>query len=173
MEALLDWGYIGLFIGSFVAATIVPFSSDVLLVGILAAGGNVWLSVLVATVGNWAGRTDFVLDRLDRRWEWIEKYLRVKHETLERHKSKVDRFGAWLALFTWLPFVGDVFAVRARILSGEFQEVGRLDAGRERRPLRMLGLVVHLGKRPLGIRPARHLPHGGSDRNKESGNEAA
>jgi len=49
---------------------------------------------------------------------------------------------------------------RARILSGEFQEVGRLDAGRERRPLRMLGLVVHLGKRPLGIRPARHLPHG-------------
>ena len=38
MEALLDWGYIGLFIGSFVAATIVPFSSDVLLVGILAAG---------------------------------------------------------------------------------------------------------------------------------------
>ena len=49
---------------------------------------------------------------------------------------------------------------RARILSVEFQEVGRIDAGRERRPLRMLGLVVHLGKRPLGIRPARHLPHG-------------
>ena len=63
MEALLDWGYIGLFVGSFVAATVVPFSSDVLLVGMLAAGGNVWLSVLVATVGNWA---DFVLDRLDR-----------------------------------------------------------------------------------------------------------
>ena len=102
MEALLDWGYIGLFIGSFVAATIVPFSSDVLLVGILAAGGNVWLSVLVATVGNWAGGLTSY---------WIEKYLRVKHETLERHKSKVDRFGAWLALFTWLPFVGDVFAV--------------------------------------------------------------
>lgn len=55
MEALLDWGYIGLFVGSFVAATVVPFSSDVLLVGMLAAGGNVWLSVLVATVGNWAG----------------------------------------------------------------------------------------------------------------------
>ena len=102
MEALLDWGYIGLFVGSFVAATVVPFSSDVLLVGMLAAGGNVWLSVLVATVGNWAGGLTSY---------WIEKYLRVKHETLERHKSKVDRFGAWLALLTWLPFVGDVFAV--------------------------------------------------------------
>lgn len=49
---------------------------------------------------------------------------------------------------------------RARILSSEFQKIDRLDAGRERRPLRMLGLIVHLGKRPLGIRPARHLPHG-------------
>ena len=113
MEALLDWGYIGLFIGSFVAATVVPFSSDVLLVGILAAGGNVWLSVLVATVGNWAGGlTSYWIGWIGR-WEWIEKYLRVKHETLERHKSKVDRFGAWLALFTWLPFVGDVSPSRS------------------------------------------------------------
>ncbi|WP_418407498.1 YqaA family protein [Alistipes ihumii] len=111
MEALLDWGYIGLFVGSFVAATVVPFSSDVLLVGMLAAGGNVWLSVLVATVGNWAGGlTSYWIGWIGR-WEWIEKYLRVKHETLERHKSKVDRFGAWLALLTWLPFFGDVFAV--------------------------------------------------------------
>lgn len=66
MEALLDWGYIGLFVGSFVAATVVPFSSDVLLVGMLAAGGNVWLSVLVATVGNWAGGLTSYWDRLDR-----------------------------------------------------------------------------------------------------------
>ena len=131
MEWLLNLGYVGLFAGSFIAATVVPFSSDVLLVGILAAGGNVWLSVLVATVGNWAGGlTSYwigwmvaatlgnFLGGMSCYWlgmlgkvEWIEKYLRVKHETLERHKSKVDRFGAWLALFTWLPFVGDVFAV--------------------------------------------------------------
>ena len=105
MEWLLNLGYVGLFAGSFIAATVVPFSSDVLLVGILAAGGNVWLSVLVATVGNWAGGlTSYWIGWIGR-WEWIEKYLRVKHETLERHKSKVDRFGAWL------PCVGDVFAV--------------------------------------------------------------
>ena len=37
--------------------------------------------------------------------------MRVKHETLERHKHKVERFGSWLALLTWLPFIGDVFAL--------------------------------------------------------------
>ena len=40
MEWLLNLGYFGLFLGSFVAATVVPFSSDVQLVAMLAAGGN-------------------------------------------------------------------------------------------------------------------------------------
>lgn len=111
MEALLDWGYIGLFIGSFVAGDDCPVQFR------RAARRHTGRrrKRLAQRAGRHGrqlgGRTDFVLDRLDRRWEWIEKYLRVKHETLERHKSKVDRFGAWLALFTWLPFVGDVFAV--------------------------------------------------------------
>ncbi len=42
MEWLLNLGYFGLFLGSFVAATVVPFSSDVQLVAMLAAGANVW-----------------------------------------------------------------------------------------------------------------------------------
>ena len=111
MEGLLDFGYIGLFIGSFVAATLVPFSSDILLVGMLLAGGNVYVTVLVATLGNWlGGLTSYGLGWLGK-WEWIEKYCGIKREKLEQHKARVDRYGAWLALLTWLPFVGDVFAV--------------------------------------------------------------
>ena len=110
MEWLLNLGYFGLFLGSFVAATVVPFSSDVQLVAMLAAGGNVWFCVAVATLGNWlGGLTSYWLGWLGK-WEWIEKYMRVRHETLIKHKSKVDRYGAWLALLTWLPFIGDIFA---------------------------------------------------------------
>lgn len=106
-----DLGYIGLFVGSFLAATVIPFSSDVLFVGMLAAGYDLWMSVLVATAGNWLGAlTSYGLGWLGK-WEWIEKYLRVKHETLLRQQAKVERFGAWLALLTWLPFVGDLFAI--------------------------------------------------------------
>ncbi len=42
MDFLLEWGYLGLFIGSFLASTIIPFSSEFLLVGMLLAGGNPW-----------------------------------------------------------------------------------------------------------------------------------
>ena len=111
MGWLLNLGYMGLFIGSFVAATIVPFSSDVLLIGMLAAGGNVWLCVAVATAGNWlGGLTSYWIGHLGK-WEWIEKWFRATPEKMEKSKEKVDKYGIWLALFTWLPFVGDLFAV--------------------------------------------------------------
>lgn len=111
MEALIEYGYIGLFIGSFLAATIFPFSSDVLLVAMLLAGGDVATTLFVATAGNWlGGLTSYWLGWLGK-LEWLERWLRVKHETIVRHRARVERWGAALALMTWLPFVGDVFAV--------------------------------------------------------------
>lgn len=111
MEFLLDYGYIGLFIGAFLAATILPMSSDVLMVGLLAIGGNPYIAVIVASIGNWlGGLTSYWLGRAGK-WEWIEKYFKVKQETIEKHQSKVSRYGSLLALFTWVPFVGDVMAI--------------------------------------------------------------
>ncbi len=111
MEWLLNLGYFGLFIGSFAAATVVPFSADVLLVGMLVAGGNVAGVVAVATLGNWlGGLTSYWIGTIGR-WEWIERYLHVKRERLEAQKMHIDRFGPAIALFTWVPFIGDVFAV--------------------------------------------------------------
>lgn len=64
MDTLVSLGYWGLFIGSFLASTVIPMSADVLLVGVLALGGNVWGCLAIATVGNWLGRIDLVLDRV-------------------------------------------------------------------------------------------------------------
>lgn len=111
MEALLDYGYIGLFIGSFLAATVVPFSSDVLLVGMLVAGGNATTTIVVATLGNWlGGLTSYWIGWLGKT-EWLERWFRVKRATIEKYEAAVARWGSWLALMTWLPFVGDVFAI--------------------------------------------------------------
>ncbi len=110
MEWLLDFGYLGLFVGSFLAATVVPFSADVLLVGLLIAGGSPTLTILVATLGNWlGGLTSYAIGRIGK-WEWIER-LHVSRESLEKQKARIDRYGAVVALLTWVPFIGDVFAV--------------------------------------------------------------
>lgn len=110
MEFLAQYGLIGLFIGSFLAATVVPFSADVLLIGMLAAGANPTATIIVATTGNWLGGiTSYGIGRAGK-WEWIEK-LRVSRESLEKQQKRIESFGAPIALLTWVPFIGDVFAV--------------------------------------------------------------
>ena len=110
MDWLLDLGYLGLFIGSFLAATVVPFSADILLIGMLAAGGMPWMVIAIATAGNFlGGLTSYGIGRIGR-WEWIER-LGAKPETIAKHRTKVEKYGAWLALLSWVPFVGDIFAV--------------------------------------------------------------
>lgn len=111
VEFLLQWGYLGLFIGAFLAATIIPFSSDVLLVGFLAIGAKPVLAVAVATLGNWTGGlTSYWLGRLGK-WEWLEKYFKIKHERVVKLKCRVDKYGSLLALVSWLPVVGDLIAI--------------------------------------------------------------
>ncbi len=111
MELFGDLGYLGLFIGTFLAATVVPFSSDFLIIGVLVAGANPLLAFILATVGNWlGGLTSYYLGHLGK-WEWIEKWLRVKEESLNKHKSRIEKYGSLIALLSWAPFVGDIFAI--------------------------------------------------------------
>lgn len=111
MDWLIDYGYVGLFLGSFLAATVVPFSADVLLVVLLAAGADPYLAITLATTGNWlGGLTSYWLGRMGK-WSWLEKYFGIRQEKLERQRERIMRWGSLLAFMTWLPVIGDVLAV--------------------------------------------------------------
>lgn len=119
---ILEWGYVGLFIGAFLAATLIPFSSDVLLIAVLMAGGDPYITVILASVGNWlGGLTSYWVGWLGK-WEWIEKWFRIKREKLESQKKHVDKYGSLLALLTWLPIVGDLFAVALGFYRVDFKK---------------------------------------------------
>lgn len=111
MESLIGLGYWGLFIGSLLASTIVPFSADLLLVGILALGGNVWLCLLIATAGNWLGGLTSYWIGYAGRWVWLERWFSIKPGQLEKQKHRIDKYGNLLAFLTWLPLIGDLFAI--------------------------------------------------------------
>lgn len=116
MGALFDYSLWGLFFASFLAATVVPFSSEVVLTAVLANGTDVMWAVIVASFGNWAGgMTSFALGYLGK-WEWIEKYLRVKRETIEKWHNRLYKRGAIFAFLTWVPGVGDIFAIGLGVL---------------------------------------------------------
>ena len=111
MTGLEDLGLLGLFIGCFLAATILPFSSDVLYLAVLASTNEPVACLLVGTLGNWLGSVLTYWIGWLGRWEWIEKWFKVRPETLEKQKIKIDRYGVWLALLAWIPIIGDIIAI--------------------------------------------------------------
>ena len=98
MSWLESLGLLGLFIGTFLAATIVPISSSALYIAVLVATKNPVACLIVGTLGNWLGSVSTY---------WIGRI----GKWLEQQKEKVDRYGIWLALFAWVPIVGDLITL--------------------------------------------------------------
>lgn len=120
---MFELGYWGLFLASFLAATVVPFSSEAILSGMIYAGYKPVASLLLATFGNWlGGLSSYYLGYLGKQ-HWIEKYLRIPEATITKYKLKIEGKEQWIAFFCWLPFIGDVLAVCLGLLRIDFIRV--------------------------------------------------
>jgi membrane protein YqaA with SNARE-associated domain len=111
MDFLLTWGYLGLFIGTFLAATVLPMSSEILVTGLLFAGANTLYVFIVATIGNWLGSVSTYWLGWLGKWEWIEKLFKISPEKLAKQRYKISKYRSLLAFLVWLPVVGDLFAL--------------------------------------------------------------
>lgn len=111
MEALVEYGYWGVFIASFLAATILPFSSEVVLTGVLLAGASYWPCMIAATAGNFLGGMSCYWLGLLGKVEWIEKYLKLDAKKLQKVQQWIQSKGSWMAFFVFLPGIGDFIAV--------------------------------------------------------------
>lgn len=111
VEFLQAYGVAGLFVASFLAATVVPFSSEIVLAGVLLAGVNPFYAFFAATCGNWLGGiSSYFIGRLGR-WDIIERWFGVSKARLEKQKARIEKYGSLIAFFTWMPLIGDVLAI--------------------------------------------------------------
>ncbi|MDR2824066.1 MAG: DedA family protein [Prevotellaceae bacterium] len=111
IEWFVEYGYVGLFLLSFLAATILPFSSEAIFWIMIVGGYNACICVFVATAGNFlGGLTCYYIGRFGK-IEWIEKFLRIEKSKMERWTNKVRKYGGWFAFFAFAPIVGDAIAV--------------------------------------------------------------
>lgn len=112
MESL----YLGLFLTAMVAATALPGASEVVLLGLVVKGLDVWTLWAVATAGNLTGSLfnwylgRFALRFADRRW------FPVSQASLERAQGWFNKYGQPTLLLSWLPGVGDAFTMAAGVL---------------------------------------------------------
>lgn len=111
MEFFAEWGYVGLFLMSFLAATILPVGSEPLLLLMLTQAFNPLYCLISATIGNTlGGATSYYVGHLGK-WEWIEKYFKITEEKIRSFQHRIESYGSWIAILTWLPFIGDPIAI--------------------------------------------------------------
>ena len=111
LDLLVDYGPIGMLIASFIAGSVFPFSSEAVMLAMLAAGVDPWELVITASIGNVAGSMfDYGVGRLGR-LDWIEKYLHVKKESLDRAQRFMGGHGAWMGFFAFLPILGSAISI--------------------------------------------------------------
>lgn len=108
---LIEYGSLGMFIAGFLSGSILPFSSEVVLVALLAGGANVWGLLIWGTIGNSLGSyLNYLIGTLGKE-EWITKYAGVSPEKLQRGMKYVRRYGAWAGLLSWVPVIGELITV--------------------------------------------------------------
>ncbi|MHC9510476.1 YqaA family protein [Kangiella sp. M94] len=116
MEYFAELGYIGLFIAAFLAATILPLSSELVLTALLLNGFSPELLVIVATIGNVLGSlTNYGLGYWASKTV-IQKWLRMTESEFVRAEERFKKYGIVALLFAWVPVIGDPLTVMAGIL---------------------------------------------------------
>ncbi len=113
--------YITLFFSAFVSATLLPSSSEVVLVTMISqAKANLWLLWLAATSGNVLGScVNYWLGTHVLRFKH-KKWFPVSAKELEKAQSQFKKYGVYSLLFAWLPIVGDPLTVIGGIFKVRF-----------------------------------------------------
>jgi membrane protein YqaA with SNARE-associated domain len=110
-DLLLNYGYWGMLISAFLAGSILPFSSEAILLGLQAAGLHPVALVVYATIGNVLGSMfNYFIGSLGR-IEWIEKYLGVKKDKLDKAQKFLNGRGALMGFFSFIPVIGDPLTI--------------------------------------------------------------
>jgi len=115
--------YLSLFIISFLAATILPFSSELTLAGLMATSSYDNLLLLaVASLGNILGSVvNWILGFYSRNLS-TKRWFLFKDKQIEKSSKWFNRFGRWSLLFAWVPIIGDPLTLVAGLLRVKFVE---------------------------------------------------
>lgn len=117
---LATHGSVGMFAAAFLAGSFFPFSSEAVMLALLAVGANPTDLLVWGTAGNTLGSVfNYGVGSLGRD-EWIERWTKVSPQKLEKGKRWVRSYGVWAGLLAWLPLLGSVITVAMGFLRVKF-----------------------------------------------------
>jgi membrane protein YqaA with SNARE-associated domain len=120
-DFLYNYGYISLFLVSFMAGSPIPLGVPEPLIALMIATHNIYLIILVATIGNSLGSIPtYILGRMGIR-KMFNKYEIVSEEGFEKAQRRFKKYGAWTLLLTSIPLIGHAIAFFAGTVKYKFK----------------------------------------------------
>ena len=111
IDFLSQYGYWGMLIAAFLAGSFFPFSSEAVMIGLMATGLDPWTLMIYGTTGNVLGSIlNYSIGRMGK-MEWIERYLHVKQKDLDRPSRFMAGRGAWMGFFAFIPILGSAITI--------------------------------------------------------------
>lgn len=103
----LSWGLIGLYAGTFLAGTLVPFPSEALVIGAYEIDSRFWMIIIIATLGNVLGGITNYWIGFKSNSNGLKKLFKLNDKKIVLWETRFGKWGYWLGLISWLPFIGD------------------------------------------------------------------
>lgn len=98
-------------IAAFLAGSFFPFSSEAVMLGMMAAGLDPWPLIVYGTIGNEAGSIfNYGVGRMGKT-QWMERYLHISQRDLDRAQRFMAGHGAWMGFFAFLPVLGSAITI--------------------------------------------------------------
>ncbi len=111
IDYLIQFGPMGMFIAAFLAGSFFPFSSEAVMLALMAMGVDVWQLILYGTAGNVLGSVfNYCIGRMGKE-EWFERYLHVKPEHMDRARRFMKGRGAYMGFFAFIPLLGSAITI--------------------------------------------------------------
>lgn len=128
---LISWGLLGLFFGTFISGSLLPFPSEALVIAAYELNHQFWAVLIIASAGNFlGGLTNYWIGYKSNSAK-LKKRFKLNDEKIAKWEKRFQKWGAWLGLLAWVPFVGDPMVA----VLGFFKV-----------PLPLLSLLMFIGK---------------------------
>ena len=117
-----EYGIIGLFLNSLLAATAIPLPTEILTSALLIGGENIVLVAITLIIGSTIGGilNYFIGFGGNKLIKKMKKKSDVEKQD-KNHNKQLDKFG-WSAIFfaAWIPIVGDLILISAGVKKMKF-----------------------------------------------------
>jgi membrane protein YqaA with SNARE-associated domain len=116
INLMSEYGYWGMGVLAFLSGSIVPITSEVLLVFFLSVGLNAVALTLVASFGNTLGGiTCFFMGRIVSK-ERAVAFFKITPRRMQRADRIIQRYGYWAAAISFVPVIGETLLVMLGVM---------------------------------------------------------